>query len=231
MGQFGTGKTEIAIALSRKLAAEVSPVYLVDLDVVTPYFRPRDLRNALEAAGVQVIAPAGEAKFTELPAITARAVDAMVEGCAGRTTVVVDVGGGPDGARVLAMMAARLTGPCLRVVHVLNRCRLSAVADIPGLIGGIESASRLPTTHLASNTHLLGASTLPLVIEGIRWAMSVSRDVGIPLLFASVPAELEDKVAEQVDGLPLVAVERSLSLPWEVAGGLVEACREECGPT
>ena len=51
-GHYGTGKTELAVNLALALAAEGGPVMLADLDIVNPYFRSRERRPMLEAAGV-----------------------------------------------------------------------------------------------------------------------------------------------------------------------------------
>jgi hypothetical protein len=55
-GAYGSGKTEIAVALALACAATGSTT-LVDLDFVTPYFRAQDCRPALDVAGVSLVAP------------------------------------------------------------------------------------------------------------------------------------------------------------------------------
>ena len=42
-GRFGSGKTEVSINYACGLAAAGADVALVDLDIVTPYFRSRDV--------------------------------------------------------------------------------------------------------------------------------------------------------------------------------------------
>ena len=51
-GHYGTGKTELAVNLALALAAEGRRVMLADLDIVNPYFRSRERRPQLEAAGI-----------------------------------------------------------------------------------------------------------------------------------------------------------------------------------
>lgn len=52
-GHYGCGKTNLAINMALAAAARGSPVVLVDLDIVNPYFRSSDYRELLEKAGVQ----------------------------------------------------------------------------------------------------------------------------------------------------------------------------------
>ena len=47
-GHFGTGKTEFSVNLALALARAGEKVMLADLDIVNPYFRSRERREALE---------------------------------------------------------------------------------------------------------------------------------------------------------------------------------------
>ena len=55
-GHYGTGKTEFSVNLALALAGEGARTALADLDIVNPYFRSREQRELLEAAGVRVLA-------------------------------------------------------------------------------------------------------------------------------------------------------------------------------
>ena len=46
-GHYGSGKTNFAVNLALRQAAEGKKVTVVDLDIVNPYFRTADLRNCL----------------------------------------------------------------------------------------------------------------------------------------------------------------------------------------
>ena len=69
VGDFGSGKTEVAVNLALDLAAARGPrpIALADLDLVNPYFRCREVHAPLEAAGVRVVVPPGEQEFADLP--------------------------------------------------------------------------------------------------------------------------------------------------------------------
>ena len=54
-GHYGSGKTEYAVNLALRLAAEGKKTVLADLDIVNPYFRSYEQTKRLEAAGIRVI--------------------------------------------------------------------------------------------------------------------------------------------------------------------------------
>ena len=51
-GHYGSGKTEYAVNLALRLAAEGKKTVLADLDIVNPYFRSYEQTKRLEAAGM-----------------------------------------------------------------------------------------------------------------------------------------------------------------------------------
>jgi len=63
-GYFGSGKSEIAV----NLAIQGKVKYLVDLDVINPYFRSREADVPLREAGVVVISsPLKDAIYADMP--------------------------------------------------------------------------------------------------------------------------------------------------------------------
>ncbi|MBN2360760.1 MAG: hypothetical protein JXR83_15000, partial [Deltaproteobacteria bacterium] len=71
VGNFGSGKTEIAINYAIMLAGRGERVQLVDIDLVNVYFRSREARTYMEEHGVEVVAPTGDYAFADLPIILA----------------------------------------------------------------------------------------------------------------------------------------------------------------
>lgn len=47
VGHYGTGKTEIAINYAKLIRESGKEVEIVDLDIVNPYFRSREVRKEL----------------------------------------------------------------------------------------------------------------------------------------------------------------------------------------
>lgn len=65
------------------------------LTLFTPYFRYRDLAEALNSAGVELVAPATYGRYSEVTALTPEQPGAIQ---ASRQQVVLDVGGNDEGA-------------------------------------------------------------------------------------------------------------------------------------
>jgi hypothetical protein len=216
LGEFGAGKTEVTIALALRLAAGGEECAVVDLDIVTPYFRSRDARDRLGDAGVAIVAPGGEFAITELPAIAPEMGTAIRQGCEGQRTVLVDVGGSLPGAHALAHLLPRLPRDGLLGLLVLNRNRPEGQADgVHRMLEGLR-AMGVPVTHLVSNTHLCGATSLDGWSRGLDWARAFSADLGIPLLCAGVPDTLLADAEAGAHGVPLLPIGRALRFPWEV---------------
>ena len=73
-GHYGSGKTEFCVSLAMRLARMGYGPYrrlaLIDLDIANPYFRSRERKAVLEAAGVGVYGNAYEHEIAaELPVV------------------------------------------------------------------------------------------------------------------------------------------------------------------
>ena len=116
-GHYGTGKTEFSVNLALALAKEGRPVALADLDIVNPYFRSRERRSLLEEAGVRLVATSQALADADVPALPAE-LHAVLEDRSVRG--VLDVGGDPTGARVLARYRPRILGEDYQLLYVVN---------------------------------------------------------------------------------------------------------------
>ena len=119
-GHYGTGKTELSVNLALALAAEGKRVMLADLDIVNPYFRSRERRPQLEAAGIQVISSSQACSDADVPALPAELL-AILENRDIRG--ILDIGGDPVGARVLARFQPKIVQEDYQLIFVLNANR------------------------------------------------------------------------------------------------------------
>ncbi len=215
LGEFGAGKTEVTIALALQLAEQGLPVTIVDLDIVTPYFRSRDARQRLDGAGVEVIAPGGDLAVSELPAIPPAMGAAIRQGIEGARTVLVDLGGSVPGARALSHLLSQLDTTRLQGILVLNRNRPEGQTEGARRLLRDLAANGIPVTHMLSNTHLCAATTLDEWRPGLEWARAFAREQRLPLIAAGIPSGLLDRVGAE-EGVPLIPVTHVLRFPWEV---------------
>ena len=118
-GHYGSGKTEYAVNLALRLAAEGKKTVLADLDIVNPYFRSYEQTQRLEAAGIRVIVTSCGG-VADIPAINPAVLSVFQDRS---WTGVLDIGGDPIGARVLARFAPQLQGEEFDLLYVLNANR------------------------------------------------------------------------------------------------------------
>jgi hypothetical protein len=214
VGNFGSGKTEVAVNLALQLA-EAHPVQIVDLDIVNPYFRCREARAEMESAGIRVVYPQGEFHSADLPIILPEVKGALssTEGY-----VIFDVGGDDMGARVLSSLADALEDGDYAMLQVINT-RRPFTGTVEGCIRikeEIEAASRLRITGIIANTHLMDETEPSTILEGVVMARKVADDAGLTLEFATVNTELYAAVEKAGTPCPLLAIDRRMLPPWRL---------------
>lgn len=216
VGHFGSGKTEIALNGALRLADSGSPVTLVDLDVVKPYFRSRSARTMLAERGVELIIPSGENVFADLPIIVPQ-IRGILRG--GDHRVIIDVGGDDTGARVLGSLADVMPDEDLDCLLVLNfrRPGTQGSDEAEQMIRRIEAVSRVQVSGLISNTHLMDETTVEVVEEGVRLAAETGRRVGVPVVAVTVPEDVADGLRLENLTCPIVTLERIVKPPFELA--------------
>lgn len=69
LGEYGSGKTELAINYAIQIKKLGYNTALVDMDIVKPYFHSREQRSLLEQRGVDVVAADQRLTNAELPVL------------------------------------------------------------------------------------------------------------------------------------------------------------------
>lgn len=209
-GHYGTGKTEFAVNLALALAGEGERVALADLDIVNPYFRSRERRGLLEAAGVRLIATPQALADADVPALPAE-LHALLEDRTVRG--VLDIGGDPSGARVLARYRPRIVREDYQLLYVVNanRPEVRTAERSVEVLRAIEAVTGLRCTGLVNNTHLCGETGPEDVREGALLAGEVSRLTGVPVICHAAEARFADSLRD----LELFPMELRMKKPWE----------------
>ena len=211
-GHYGTGKTEFAVNLALAMAAEGQRVMVADLDIVNPYFRSRERRAVLEQAGVQLISSSQSCADADVPALPAELLtileNRLLRG-------ILDIGGDPVGARVLARFRPKITAEDYQLIYVLNarRPEVRETENAIAYLRGIEATTGLTCTGIVNTTHLCGETTAADIRKGAALAAAVSRETGIPVL-CHVAVE---RLAEEVSDLPepVFPITIQMKKPWE----------------
>lgn len=209
LGHFGSGKTEVAIAVARAYVGGPVHPRLLDLDFITPYYRTRDVVAELEAEGVEVVMPKGELASADLPVVTARAFHVIgdTEGA-----VIADVGG-DEGARVIGSLSHKLSPGSYRAWMVINPFRpgTGTPAQVADYARWLEGVARVRFTGLINNANI-GPLTEPRhIVDGFELVRSVAEALGVPVVFSAARADLATDVP-----LPeVLPLHRKMLAPWE----------------
>jgi energy-coupling factor transporter ATP-binding protein EcfA2 len=164
---------------SKKLSPKAfTSVALIDLDIVNPYFRSRERRGLLEAAGVSVFGSVYSKEVTaELPALGASLRGPLEDD---HCRVIVDAGGNDSGALVLNQFSKYFTDDETTILAVVNANR-PETNNIDGAlrhIAAIEAATGLNITGIVNNCHLTRETTADAVITGHELCVKVCEATG-----------------------------------------------------
>ncbi|MCD4829042.1 MAG: hypothetical protein K8R90_06390 [Candidatus Cloacimonetes bacterium] len=215
IGAFGSGKSEYAINLAWSRRAEQP--FLVDLDVVNPYFRSRDVRELFAADGIDVIAPEGAYSHADLPMISPRIRSAVIDR---DRPVILDVGGDPNGCRALARFTQSIRERGYNMTLVVNT-RRPFTADAGGIgemLHMLQKVSGLKVSELVCNTNLMEHTDAAVVEEGVRIVRQAADEHNLPFSQFLVLDAYADKVPDEIGGVKKMVLSYFLRKPWETTG-------------
>lgn len=210
VGHYGSGKTEIALALSIRAAQEGLKVKVVDLDIVNPFFRSAEQHEALKALGVGLIAPPYALTGVDLPVLPAEVQSVFDDPS---LHAVLDVGGEEAGASALGRYKPYFDRSGCALYYVVNVFRpFSEDQDqIIRQMERIAHRARLEPAGLINNSNL-GPWTSPAqLLEGQRVLEQVSLRTGVPV--AAVAGEARALEALDLD-LPAIPLNLLLKPEW-----------------
>ena len=194
IGNFGSGKTELALNIAFE-AAKRGKTELIDLDIVNTYFRLTERKKQIESAEIRLVSPnyaCTNVETLSLPAEVASAFDLDWD------TVVFDVGGDPAGATALGRYHddfAALSPEQLEVLCVVNvrRPMAGTPEKIASLCSDMERSARLKVTGFVNNTNLSYATTEAELRDGYETLRAASELTGIPVAYTSGKREILEK--------------------------------------
>jgi len=222
-GPTGSGKTELALNLVSRLRQELDvdmPVSLVDLDLVTSFFRSREHRNLLEEQGVTVIHPERHSG-ADLPLMPPRVYE-VLRHPAGAT--VLDVGGGEEGTRVLGGLVEHFERLEFEHYAVVNprRPRTATATGITRVMAEIARVSRLSHTGIISNPNLGNGTTTEQVCSDHQVVTEAASALRLPIRWLAVYRPLVQHVVRTCgDGLSttILPIDRWMLPAWERPDG------------
>ncbi len=209
-GHYGSGKSEISV----NLAIQKKIDYLVDLDIVNPYFRSRSLDKLLEAHDIHLVESTVKGMLgSDLPYVSGEGAVPFVNP---NITAIYDLGGTENGARVLIQFLDRVKDvneiDFLCTVNIF-RPETSDVEKILQTISMYEAETQLKVTGLINNTNLMNETLEEYIIEGEQILIEVSKILDIPILYTVIEENNDEKYKNDFLGERLVLT-RHIAKRW-----------------
>ena len=216
IGAFGSGKSEYSINLAKEYQMAGEKVSLVDLDVVNPYFRSRDVRKKFEEEGIEVIAPDGEFMHADLPMLSPRIMGAVQNL---DKTVILDVGGDPAGCRTLARYEENIKKRNSEIHFVINTKRpfTSNEEEIKSMLYMLEGSSNLRITEFICNTNLMEFTDQKVVELGIKIIDNLAKKMKVKFDKYLVLNKYSEIIPDGIAGKKKHVLKYFLNKPWEVS--------------
>lgn len=198
-GHYGSGKTEFALNYAIKRAEKHNNIVIGDMDIVNPYFRSREKKAELEKMGIRMVSSSSGYSSADLPALSPEIYGLLQNE---NLEVILDVGGDPNGARVLGRYYEYFKAGNYDMWMVVNANRPNTqnAKDVLYYIKGIQDNSRISITGLINNTHMIRETSKEDIIRGNQLVEEVSKDTGLPIVFTSVLEEVVNDLPKGIKG-------------------------------
>ncbi len=182
-GYFGSGKTEVALNLTEKIKAD----YLVDLDIINPYFRSREYKDKLTHTEV-ISSDLEKDQYSDLPYLSKKIFLPFNQH---DSKAIYDLGGSDLGVKVMKQFSHEdLRDVDLFLVINVYRMETNDEASILQLIKMLEQQSGIKITGLINNSNLLKETRFEDIMYGAEIIKNVSRVTKIPLLYTCIEETL-----------------------------------------
>ncbi|MEG1633351.1 MAG: hypothetical protein RR314_04805 [Oscillospiraceae bacterium] len=221
IGNYGSGKTELALNFAFNAAKLGKKTELIDLDMVNTYFRLTDRGNLIKSHEIRLVSPNFTNSSVESLSVPAEVASAFALEW---DTVVFDVGGDPAGATALGRYHQdfeELVPGSLQVLNVVNTRRPMAGTPekLISLMSDLERHSRQKVSGFVNNTNLARMAGPEDLRDGYEIIREASLRTGVPVLYTTArPDLLEAFLAEGHDprfiGTPM-PIETFMHRDWQ----------------
>jgi hypothetical protein len=222
VGNYGSGKSEVAINLAAHRRAAGLDVSIADLDLVNPYFRTREARGQLTDLGIDVVLPPEKYLQADLPILTPEIAGLIRRP---RQLSILDVGGDKVGATVLASLRDAFGQSQPQMIQVVNPLRpgTDTIDRCLKVRSEIEAAAGMKMTGFVGNANLIDETVAEDIYSGYAFLDALAAESDLPLEFITVAEELLPDIDRKRFECAVLPIRRQLLPPWRRArklGGL-----------
>ena len=199
IGNFGSGKSELAINMALSSVKSGKKTVVVDIDLINPYFRISERKSLLEENGIKLIYPRYAMTGVEATSIPPEVYSVFIDD---HETVIFDAGGDPTGAIALGQYRANFAELSrLDVFYIINGRRpLSSEVDQNiALLDKIQSSARLSITGLVNNTNLAHETGIFDLLFGYDLISHISEQTDIPIAMTMGTAPVLDELSKYIE--------------------------------
>ncbi|MDR1159329.1 MAG: hypothetical protein LBK69_01750, partial [Syntrophomonadaceae bacterium] len=179
VGEYASGKSEIAINRALELLHSGQSVTLVDLDTVEPFYTIRPLKEALIEKGLDVIS------FSRSDSFGLGETGAMLHPQARwilkhEGSLIIDVGYGVHGIRTLNLIEGAYESQELEIIAVINS-RRPMTNSVSKIVEYIKELGRVDA--IIANAHLGDETNVEDLINGNIIIMQAADILNIPVKY------------------------------------------------
>lgn len=200
-GHYGSGKTNIAVNYALWLKRQGFDTVVCDLDIVNPYFRTKDSKAELDAAGVLLIAPQYANSNVDLPALPQELYGAVQNRS---LHAVLDVGGDDRGALALGRYAPYILEEndydMLFVANFYRPLTPDAESALT-VLKEVEAAGGIPFTGIVNNSNLAEETVPEDLLRTVGKAEELSRLSGLDIRMTCVERRLFRELEGRIGNL------------------------------
>lgn len=200
-GHYGSGKTNIAVNLALDLRKQEKNTAVADLDIVNPYFRTLDSKEAFKEAGIRLIVSPYANTNLDAPALP-QEMYAVVDDKTLHS--VIDVGGDDRGALALGRLSPAILQENDFDMFLVVNCYRPLTRDVPSLLevkSEIETACRLPFTGIINNSNLGAETNEETILASLPFIEELKEKSGLPLVLTTVEEKLFPALSGKVEKL------------------------------
>ena len=204
VGEYASGKSEMAINRALELKNQGRQVTLVDLDTVEPFYTLRIIKKSLQEMGLKLISFAREESFGlgETGAmLNPQARWALMN----EGDVILDIGYGVHGAKTLNLVEGAYESPDLKILAVINGTRpmtdtQAKVQEYLRELGRVDA--------IVLNTHLGDQSTPDIIKSGNDLIQAAAGEMGIPIAYVALEEKWREIIPVADYQLPIKYIKR-----------------------